>query len=202
MIQFARGPHRMPSVPMPLIATGPVLMANLLQRVSQRGDAEAFRELYRVYGPRVKSYMMRKGVDPQAAEDLAQETLLTVWRKAGLYSGDKGSATTWIFTIARNLRIDRLRRDVAFQALPDDHDEEASTDPTPEAHASTSEIEVRVRGALSQLPADQRQIIVLAYIEGLSQSEIAERLQLPLGTVKSRMRLGYQKVRAALEDLK
>jgi len=176
-------------------------MTELLRRVSENRDAQAFRELFQAYGPRIKAYMMRKGVEAQAAEDLAQETLLTVWRKAGLFSGDKGNATTWIFTIARNLRVDRVRRSMTFQPLPQGHQEEASSDPTPEAEASTSEIQGRVRKALQALPMDQREIIVLAYIEGLSQSEIAARLGVPLGTVKSRMRLAYQKVRAALEDL-
>ena len=177
-------------------------MAELLQRVSQHGDTAAFRELFELYGPRVKSYMMRRGVDPQAAEDLAQETLMTVWRKASLYSGEKGSAAAWIFTIARNIRTDRLRRSITFQALPEAHDEEASADPTPEAAVSSLQIEARVRAALAELPPDQRQIVVLAYIDGLSHSEIAERLGLSIGTVKSRMRLAYQKVRTALEDLK
>ncbi len=176
-------------------------MANLLQRVSQRGDAEAFQELFRIYGPRIKAYMMRKGVDAQVAEDLAQETLLAVWRKASLYSDDKGSPTTWIFTIARNLRIDRLRREIVFQELPDEHGGEASKDLSPEAAVSLAEVEQRVRAALASLPADQREIVTAAYIDGLSHSEIAERLKLPLGTVKSRMRLAYQKVRSSLEDL-
>src|SRR6185437_9761042 len=88
------------------------IMADLLQRIAERADIAAFRELYQTYGPRVKAYMMRQGADAGTAEDLAQETLFTVWRRASLYTADKGSAATWIFTIARNLRIDRLRREV------------------------------------------------------------------------------------------
>ena len=84
----------------------PRTMSDLLQKVAQSRDVEAFRKLFELYGPRVKSYMMRQGADSTTAEDLAQETLLTVWRKAQLYSDEKGSATTWIFTIARNLRIE------------------------------------------------------------------------------------------------
>src|SRR3972149_3961161 len=99
-------------------------MADLLLLVARKGDAEAFRKLFEAYAPRVKAYMMRQGADANTAEDLAQETLLTVWRKAQLYSGDKGSATTWIFTIARNLRIDRLRKEVAWQPLPEGAPEE------------------------------------------------------------------------------
>lgn len=176
-------------------------MADLLHRVANARDTEAFKKLFLSFAPRVKSYMMRQGADAHTAEELAQETLLMVWRKAGLYSGDKGSATTWIFTIARNLRIDRLRREVAWQPLPEGSEEEPSTDPLPDEELDTRERRDRVRAALAELPADQSEVVTLSYIEGLSHSEIAQRLGLPLGTVKSRMRLAYLKVRAAVEDL-
>ena len=97
-----------------LAVKAPRTMADLLQRVAANGDVEAFKALFEAYAPRVKAYMLRQGADAATAEELAQETLLAVWRKAGLYSDEKGSATTWIFTIARNLRIDRLRREVAW----------------------------------------------------------------------------------------
>ncbi len=177
-------------------------MADLLQRVARFQDVEAFRQLFQAYAPRVKSYMMRQGADPNLAEELAQETLLTVWRKAGLYSGDKGSATTWIFTIARNLRVDRLRRETAWQPLPENAAEEASSDPMPDDLVYENECKARVQAALEELPDDQSKVVVLAYIEGLSHREIADRLDVPLGTVKSRMRLAYAKIREALEDLR
>jgi RNA polymerase sigma-70 factor, ECF subfamily len=177
-------------------------MADLLQRVAERSDVDAFKQLYQAYGPRVKSYMMRQGANPDTAEELAQETLLTVWRKAALYAGDKGSATTWIFTIARNLRIDRLRKEVPWQELPEGRDEEASSDTPPDESVSERERQVRVQAALAELPADQHEVVSLSYLEGLSHSEIAERLGLPLGTVKSRMRLAYQKIRESVEDLR
>ena len=176
-------------------------MADLLQRVAQRGDVEAFQTLFATYAPRVRSYMIRHGADGTTAEELAQETLLTVWRKAALYNGEKGSATTWIFTIARNLRIDRLRRDLPWQELPVGHDEEQSADISPEDAVSENERRARVRDALTQLPGDQHEVVALSYLDGLSHSEIAERLNLPLGTVKSRMRLAYQKIRDCVEDL-
>jgi RNA polymerase sigma-70 factor (ECF subfamily) len=176
--------------------------AEFLQRIAERGDVEAFRQLFEAYAPRVKSYMMRQGADANTAEELAQETLLTVWRKAGLYSGDKGSATTWIFTIARNLRIDRLRREQRWMPLPDDYDSQPSTDAGPDEAFAQEERRIRMQQALSELPPDQREAVVLSYIEGLSHSEIADRLGLPLGTVKSRMRLAYLKIRDTVEDLK
>jgi len=177
-------------------------MADLLHRVAASGDIEAFRKLFQSYAPRVKAYMMRQGADANTAEELAQETLLTVWRKASLYSGDKGSATTWIYTIARNLRVDRLRKETAWQPLPASVEEQASSDPAPDEQLAEAERRERVQSALRELPGDQSEVVVLSYIEGLSHSEIADRLGLPLGTVKSRMRLAYQKIREALEDLR
>lgn len=176
-------------------------MPDLLTRVAERGDVEAFGKLFQQFAPRIKSYMMRQGADSATAEELAQETLLTVWRKASLYSSDKGTAATWIFTIARNLRIDRLRREVPWQGLPEGHEETASDEPLPDELVSEQERQKRIRAALSRLPEDQHEVVQLSFIEGLSHSEIAERLSLPLGTVKSRMRLAYQKVREAVEDL-
>jgi RNA polymerase sigma-70 factor, ECF subfamily len=177
-------------------------MAELINRVATRSDEDAFRQLFATFAPRVKSYMIRLGADAGTAEELAQETLMTVWRKAGLYSSDKGSAVTWIFTIARNLRIDRLRREVPWQELPAGHNEEASDDTPPDEAVVERERQVRVQDVLASLPPDQSAVVTLSYLEGLSHSEIADRLKLPLGTVKSRMRLAYQKIREAVEDLK
>ncbi|KUO62814.1 MAG: RNA polymerase subunit sigma [Alphaproteobacteria bacterium BRH_c36] len=177
-------------------------MAHLLQRVAQSRDTQAFAELFENFAPRIKAYMIRQGADPTTAEELAQETLMMVWRKAGLYSDTKGSATTWIFTIARNLRIDRLRREVPWQALPEGRDEQPSEETAPDEAVSERERRERVHEVLETLPEDQHEVVVLSYIEGLSHSEIAERLELPLGTVKSRMRLAYQKIRESVEDLR
>ena len=178
------------------------IMADLLRRVAERADIAAFRELYQTYGPRVKAYMMRQGADAGTAEDLAQETLFTVWRRASLYAADKGSAATWIFAIARNLRIDRLRREVPWQELPEDRLEGAASEALPDEALAEKERQVRVRAALASLPPEQQEVVTLSYLEGLSHGEIAARLGLPLGTVKSRMRIAYQKIRAGLEDLR
>lgn len=178
------------------------IMAHLLQRVAQSRDKEAFAELFQDYAPRIKAYMIRQGADPTTAEELAQETLMTVWRKAALYSATKGSATTWIFTIARNLRIDRLRREVPWQALPEGHGEEASDDTPPDEAFAERQRRDRIHEVLATLPPDQHEVVNLSFIEGLSHSEISERLDVPLGTVKSRMRLAYRKIRESVEDLR
>ena len=177
-------------------------MADLLRRVAERADTTAFRELYQTYGPRVKAYMMRLGADAGTAEDLAHETLFRVWRRAALYKADKGGVATWIFAIARNLRIDRLRHEVPWQELPEELLEGAGSDTRPDEALVEKERQARVCAALSSLPSELREVVMLSYLEGLSHAEIAERLGLPLGTVKSRMRIAYQKIRAGLEDLR
>ncbi|KAB2847113.1 MAG: sigma-70 family RNA polymerase sigma factor [Hyphomicrobiaceae bacterium] len=174
-------------------------MSDLMKRVAVERDEGAFAELFRIFGPKVKAMLMRSGADAAMAEDIAQETLLSVWRKAHLFSEVKGSAVTWMFTIARNLRIDRLRREVPWQELSERELETPESSPDPEQSVGDEEEFARVRSSLSTLPEEQREILVLAFQQGLSHSEIAGRLNLPLGTVKSRMRLGYQRIREALE---
>lgn len=190
-------------VPRPRWASTRGTMFDLLSRIARDRSDEAFGKLFEFYGPRIRSYMLRQGADTATAEELTQETLLLVWRKAELYSPEKGNPTTWIFTIARNLRVDRLRREVAWQELTT---EQASAIPDealpPDEMASHRQRQQRVQTVLASLPEEQRQVVTLAYIDGLSQSEIATRTGLPLGTVKSRMRLAYEKVRNALEDLR
>lgn len=178
-------------------------MKDLLARIAKDRDDGAFRELFEVFGPKLRGFMMRQGVDAGTADELAQETLMTVWRKADLYSPEKGAVATWIFTIARNLRIDRLRKEFAWQELSDEMSETLPSDQlAPDEAVAEAQRQVRVRAVLDDLTPEQRQVVTLSYIDGLSHSEIAERLALPLGTVKSRMRLAYQKVRMGLEDLR
>jgi RNA polymerase sigma-70 factor, ECF subfamily len=178
-------------------------MSDLLSRIATDRSQEAFQTLFDEYGPRIRNFMMKQGADPGLAEELAQETLIMVWRKAALYSADKGSAATWIYTIARNLRTDHIRRQRAWQELTDEHSQSIPSDDTPADEAfDTRQRQARVQSVLKDLPAEQLEVVQLAFMEGLPHSEIAERLSLPLGTVKSRIRLAYQKLRMALEDLR
>jgi RNA polymerase sigma-70 factor, ECF subfamily len=175
--------------------------AQLLTRVAQSRDRAAFSQLFDHFAPRVKSFMMRKGSTADQAEDLVQETLIAVWNKAAMFSTDRGSVSTWIFTIARNLRIDRLRRERS-QLYTDleDFDAPDLRDGADEALGRLQE-DNHVAMALAQIPEEQRQLLILSYVEDVAQSEIASRLNIPLGTVKSRMRLGYQRMRKILEQM-
>jgi len=183
-------------------------MTRLLVRIGDARDRDAYKVLFLHFAPRVKSLLMRKGADAALAEELMQDTMLSVWAKASMYHPGRGAAATWIFTIARNLRIDRLRRESSrhFEDI-DDHeigedDPRHGRDVVAQDDAVTrAQEQTIVSKALEELPADQADIIRLSFVDDLSQSEIAEQLGLPLGTVKSRMRLAYGKLRHALEGV-
>lgn len=174
----------------------------LLARVAQDGDKSAFTELFSHFGPLLKGFMMKKGASADLAEDLAQDAMVLVWRKAALYSAARGSVSTWIFTIARNLRIDKFRRTGRYKFADIADFELQSDEPANDVQVNTKQEVARVGEAIGQLPEEQRQVIHMAYIEDLTQMEIADKLGQPLGTVKSRMRLAYQKLHRTLEDLK
>ncbi len=177
-------------------------MSELIKKVATQQDHTAFQEIFEKFGPRIKAYLLKQGADNATAEELVQETMLTVWRKASMFEESRGSLASWVYTIARNLRIDRLRKEKVWQELSEEQYQKSSPDePADETVAKNQMIRV-IRGALKLLPTEQREIIEYSYLKGMSQSEIAEALNLPIGTVKSRMRLAYQKVRASVEDLK
>lgn len=172
--------------------------ADLMQAIALHQNRDAFAELFAYYAPRVKGYILRLGANDAQAEELAQEVMITVWRKAHLFDRQQASVSTWIFRIARNRRIDALRRN----ARPELDVHEPLLQPEEAVSADeglvTADREVRVREALAQLPSDQVDLLRAAYYEGLSHREIAEKTGLPLGTVKSRIRLAFAKMRARL----
>jgi RNA polymerase sigma-70 factor, ECF subfamily len=171
----------------------------LIGRVAQSHDRSAFAELFDHFAPRLKSFMMRKNASAELAEDLVQEAMIAVWTKARLYEPSKGSVTTWVFTIARNLRIDRIRRDVHMPTVElGDYDEPSEAVEGEELLGRKQE-DGLVAEALKTIPEEQRQVLVLSFIEDMPQSEIALKLSIPLGTVKSRMRLAYGHLRRYLE---
>lgn len=179
-----------------------VQMAALIEEIADRRCKEAFAALFDHFAPRLKSFMMLKGADPQLAEDLVQDTLLLVWRKASQYSSTRGSVSAWIFTIARNLRIDRLRKHASYQFVDIEDYDEVSDEIGSDDLLIADQEKALVHAALRDLPDDQMDIIRMSYIEDLPQSEIANRLEIPIGTVKSRMRLAYNKLRQKLESVK
>lgn len=170
----------------------------LIEAVALRRDREAFAELFSYFAPRLKAWLIKSGATAAAAEDFAQDAMLTVWRKADLFDARKARAATWIFTIARNRRLDMLRRDARPLPAPEIDLSDAGVQ-RPDDILSASQDAERVRDALSRLKPDQVEVLRLAFFMDSPHSEIARRLDLPLGTVKSRIRNAMIKLRLILE---
>jgi RNA polymerase sigma-70 factor, ECF subfamily len=179
----------------------PEEMAELIRRVAAGADRQAFAALFRFYAPRLKSFLGRQGYAEIECEDLVQETMLNVWRKASSFDPVKAGASTWIYTIARNLGIDRRRRDgrgTSWRELTTF--DETDPDPSAEARMIAFESESRVRDALTALPDEQAAVIRMTFYGEDAQAEIARTLGIPLGTVKSRVRLALARLRKTMED--
>lgn len=175
--------------------------AALLVRVARK-DREAFAALFLLAAPRVKSYIMRLGSDAATAEEVVQDVMLTVWRKADRFDPVKATAYTWIFVIARNRRIDMLRRERATVVygveFPEAPDEET---PLASDAMAASQRDASVRDAMADLSPEQQEVVRRAFFEEEPHTVIAAALDLPLGTVKSRLRLAFKKLRDRLEDV-
>lgn len=172
----------------------------LVLAIATRRDRAAFVALFGRYAPRLKSWFMRAGTPADRAEDLAQETMLAVWRRADSYDPGRAAVSAWIFTIGRNQRIDALRR--LAKPLPDADDPSmAPPEPMPpDAALDAAQDETRLRAALQELPPEQAEVIRLAYYEDRPHVEIERALGIPLGTVKSRLRLAMARLRARLAE--
>ena len=173
-------------------------MAVRLEAVAERGDRAAFSELFLHFAPRVRAYLLRGGGEAAAAEDVLQQTFEAVWRKARLYDRRRATAAAWIFAIARNTRIDAFRRERRPEFDPEDP--AFRPDPAPEGEQAleAGQRAEAVRSALSELSDKQRDVLWLSFYEGETYAQIAVRLGVPLGTVKSRARLAFKRLRRSL----
>jgi RNA polymerase sigma-70 factor (ECF subfamily) len=174
-------------------------LAHCIGRIAAARDEAAFEVLFRHFAPRLKSYFMRLGADLPMAEEITQETLVSVWKNAAQFDLSKAAASTWIFTIARNLSIDRFRqaRRPAFDPsdpalVPDDEQ-------PPDLLLERAETDQRVRQIMNSLSPNEKSVLMLSFYENHSHGEIAKQLGLPVGTVKSRIRLAFAKIRSTLD---
>jgi len=175
-------------------------LADWLNAVGTAQDRRAFEALFGYFAPRLKTYMQRLGAQAASAEDLAQEAMVQVWRKAALYDSSKAVPAAWVYRVARNLRIDRLRKQRFFEV--DIEQAETRSDDGENGHDRTADRldAAQLAPLVDSLPPDQRDVVRLAFFEGLSHAEIEQRLDIPLGTVKSRMRLAFGKLRRAMGE--
>ena len=172
-----------------------------MRAVTERADREAFARLFEHFAPRLIAFFARAGLPRDAAEEVAQETMIAVWTKARLYNSAEAGVSTWIYTIARNARIDRLRREGRRSKLETEvaAEDDEGFDMSGEDSLLALERDERVRSAVNVLPIEQAEVVRMSFFAEKPHAEIARELGIPLGTVKSRLRLAMAKIRAAWE---
>ena len=176
--------------------------ADCLRAIGKTHDRSAFESVFRFYAPRIKAVLMKSGARPEEAEEVMQETLVLVWRKAEQFDPAKASASTWIYTIARNRRIDLLRKTRRPELDPDDpFFTDSLTEPDGEQNVHNAERAEIVQNYIKTLPKEQLLVIQKAFFEDKTHQEIASELQIPLGTVKSRIRIAMRSMRDQLEKV-
>lgn len=173
----------------------------LIEIIASARDIDAFNRLFRFFAPRLKAYGIRSGASPESAEELVQEAMIAVWRKAHTFDRSKASASTWIFTVARNKRIDLFRRENRPEVDVNDPWFATQTSGEAEKAVERTQLKKMIDGSVGTLPAAQAEILHKAFYEDMSHSAIAEQLGIPLGTVKSRIRLALERLRISFSGL-
>lgn len=163
-------------------------------------DRSAFADLFDYFAPRLKGFIVRSGASPQQAEEIVQDVMLTIWRKAATFDPHRAQVSAWIYQIARNRQIDIIRKE--NRLMPEELKEEPDTEPDANQILSIEQEAGKLKMALASLKPEQREIIVKAYLGELTHQEISVQMGLPLGTIKSRIRLGLERLRHELKDLK
>ncbi|ESQ86771.1 RNA polymerase subunit sigma-24 [Asticcacaulis sp. AC460] len=189
-------------MPMKDDSLGPVITTPeaLIARIAQSRDRQAYAQLFTRFAPKLKAFVMGQGMNAQEAEDLAQDVLLKVWRKAEMFDASKATAVTWIYSIARNLRIDAARKAKRTRELPEDLWQSEPPRPADQQLADSQSVHT-INGLMETLPEEQKTILRLSFYEDLSHGDIAAALALPLGTVKSRLRLAMTRLKTAMAAL-
>ena len=172
----------------------------LIKAVARDGDRDAFGRLFDHFAPRVTQYLRRSGLAAERAEELAQEVMLTIWRKASYFDPARAGASTWIFVIARNRRLDAVRGERRLQPAPQDLLDLAPEPPQPDALLFVEQREEGLRGPILKLSGDQARVIRESYFQDKPHAMIASELGIPLGTVKSRLRLALGRLRELMKD--
>lgn len=168
-----------------------------VEAIRDRKDQAAFAELFGHFAPRVKAFLMKSGASPDLAEECTQEVMATLWRKAHMFDPAKASVSTWIFTVARNRKIDILRKE--RRPEPEDLPWGPEAEPEQEDVLALQQESKKLGKAIADLPEKQKDLILKAYYGELSHSEIAEQTGLPLGTIKSRIRLALDRLRRQMK---
>lgn len=172
----------------------------MVVRIAEQKDKNAFKALFDHFAPRLKSYLINLGITGEKAEDIAQDVMITLWQKAAQFNPEKAKVSTWLFRIARNRHIDLIRKQKYPEVNADDHMGNMIAPEKTDQPLEGAQTASLINLAMSKLKTDQQDVIKLSFFEELSHSEIADRLDLPLGTVKSRIRTAFQTLRREIGE--
>ena len=170
-----------------------------IELVGKNQDKLAFGTIFRYFAPRLKSFLVKAGSTDTQAEEVIQEVMIAVWTKASSYDSNKSSVSTWIYTIARNKRIDKIRKEKRHYLSESDEGLEIPVDSTQENEIFAAQVSNSLKKYMSSLPEEQSKLLKLSYFYNKTHSDISEELKIPLGTVKSRIRLALTKMRHLVE---
>ena len=167
--------------------------------IGKNQDKLAFNNIFRYFAPRLKSFLVKAGSTDTQAEEVIQEVMIAVWTKSSTYNSDKSSVSTWIYTIARNKRIDKIRKEKRHYLSESDEGLEIPVDSTQEKEIFATQVSSSLKRYMSNLPEEQSKLLKLSYFYNKTHADISEELKIPLGTVKSRIRLALTKMRHLVE---
>jgi len=174
-------------------------LTSCIELIGKNQDKSAFSSIFKYFAPRLKSFLVKAGSTDMQAEEVIQEVMIAIWTKANTYDSNKSSVSTWVYTIARNKRIDKIRKEKRHYLSESDEGLEVPVDSTQEKEIFSAQISNSLKGYMSNLPEEQSMLLKLSYFYNKTHADISEELKIPLGTVKSRIRLALAKMRHLVE---
>lgn len=174
-------------------------LSDWIEAIARERCESSFRRVFQHFAPRVRTFLRQKGLEERLAQDMTQEVMTRIWLKADQFDRGKAGASTWVYTISRNLLIDEVRKRRRAQIDPNDPMFVPDESESPDAGIEAADRKKALKAAISELPGDQAQVLRMIYIGGMKQQAVAQELSIPLNTVKSRLRLALQKMRRTLE---
>ena len=174
-------------------------LRHCIKAVGKNQDKQAFGIIFKYFAPRLKSFLIKAGSTESQSEEVIQEVMIAVWTKAATYDNSKSSVSTWIYTIARNKRIDKIRKERRHYLSESDEGLEIPVDSTQEKEILSSQLSSSLKKYMSNLPEEQSKLLQMSYYYNKTHADISEELKIPLGTVKSRIRLALTKMRHLVE---
>ena len=175
------------------------IFARYMYEVAYQQDKQAFGEIFKYFAPRLKSYFIKAGAIESQAEEIIQEVMIAIWTKASSYDRKKSSVSTWIYTIARNKRIDKIRKEKRHYMQESDEGLEMPIPSTQEQDIFSVQLTKKIENCLQSLPIEQAELLKLSYFYEKTRTDISKELKIPLGTVKSRIRLALNKMKNMAE---